>query len=459
MLAVSGAVRRGYASAERPIVLRAVAVAVIAILAAFTSEQEDWDRIGLLLTLGVATIVADSSSVAARSVRLSVGLMVQTTTMALLGPAPAVLIATVSTLIDARVNRLSLPSTMNNLLTFSLLGLVGGVLFEVLRDAFEIGPEETGYALLALPVYLLLSAGNLAMVTVMHPELPRGARLRVFWDSGVPAFPLEFIHGLLAATIVLAWAGAGLVVAAPLILILAVVIPLSRTVADSLTRTDDLLALRAVSDERAAEVARLASDRERLLTEVVAAESRERARLAESLHDGPMQRLMAVRQDAADDRRDTAQLDEAIAETRAIISAFHPAAARELGFAAALRAAVAPFPAARSTALTIHAGPDDQALADTLLLRIAQELVVNAVKHAAPSRIDVLVREESGRRVLEINDDGIGIDSERADQAVQAGHVGLAMVRRRVEDAGGAFSIATRPDGGTRSSVALPTRL
>jgi hypothetical protein len=46
-----------------------------------------------------------------------------------------------------------------------------------------------------------------------------------------PGLPLEFIHGLLAATIVFAWANAGLVVAAPLILILAVMIPLSRTVA------------------------------------------------------------------------------------------------------------------------------------------------------------------------------------------------------------------------------------
>ena len=305
--------RRRYASAERPIVLRGVAVAVIVVLSVIASDREDWDSIGLLLTLGLGTIVADLASVAARSVRLSVGLMVQTTAMALLGPAPAVLIAIVSTLIDARVNRVSLASTMNNLLTFSLLGLVGGVLFEVLGDWLDLGVEDTAYALLALPVYLLLAAINLAMVTVMHPELPRGARVRVFWESGVPVFPLEFINGGLVVTIILAWANAGLVVAAPLVMILAVIIPLSRTVGSALTRTADLMALRQVSDERAAEVERLASDRERLLTEVVDAESRERARLAESLHDGPMQRLMAVRQDAADERRDTSQLDEAIA--------------------------------------------------------------------------------------------------------------------------------------------------
>jgi len=71
----------------------------------------------------------------------------------------------------------------------------------------------------------------------------------------------------------------------------------------------------------------------------------------------------------------------------------------------------------------------------------------------------VFVDEADGRLVLEINDDGIGIDTEQAGRAVQAGHVGLAVVRRRVEDAGGTFSIATRPDGGTRSHVELPITL
>ena len=72
---------------------------------------------------------------------------------------------------------------MNNLLTFSLLGLVGGVLFEVLGDWFDLGLEDTAYALLALPIYLLLSAINLAMVTVMHPELPAwGAGARVLGE-------------------------------------------------------------------------------------------------------------------------------------------------------------------------------------------------------------------------------------------------------------------------------------
>jgi two-component system NarL family sensor kinase len=246
--------------------------------------------------------------------------------------------------------------------------------------------------------------------------------------------------------------------------LLVITIPLVRAVGDALKRGDDLLALRHISDERAAEVARLASDRSRLLSELVEAEQRERARLAESLHDGPMQRLIALRQDAAE-QAGTAwdgvaeHLQQTIADTRAIISAFHPEMVQERGFEASLRAAIAPFPSAQRVSLTVSSAVDDRFLATTLLLPVAQELVVNAVKHASPSRVDMSVDADDSGVVLEVNDDGVGIDASDAGRAVRAGHLGLAMVRRRVEDAGGVLDIATRPDGGTRSRVTLPLQL
>jgi two-component system NarL family sensor kinase len=91
-----------------------------------------------------------------------------------------------------------------------------------------------------------------------------------------------------------------------------------------------------------------------------------------------------------------------------------------------------------------------------VLLPVAQELVVNALKHAAPTAIDVAVTRVNGSVVLQVDDDGVGIDTAVAARAVQAGHVGLAMVRRRVEDARGRLEIAPRPDGGTSSRVILP---
>jgi two-component system NarL family sensor kinase len=296
------------------------------------------------------------------------------------------------------------------------------------------------------PVYALVIALNVALLAGLNPALPRADRRRVLRESVVPALPVEIVSGILGAVVVFAWSVIGLAAAGLLLVVQLLLIALGRTLGEAMR-----------SDERASDVARLSSDRDRLLTEVLGAEDRERARLAVSLHDGPMQRLMALRQDAVEERRDTTGLDVTIAETRSIISAFHPATVRELGFEASLRAAVAPFPAARVIALTVRSTDDGDA-AGSLLLPIAQELVVNAVKHAAPSRIDVVVDAQDGELHLEVNDDGVGIDTAQAGRAVQAGHVGLAMVRRRVEDAGGSLEIATREDGGTRSRVVLPER-
>jgi signal transduction histidine kinase len=433
---------------------RGVALASLLGAAVLVSEADAWRPATLVVALGVAMVAGEFATVPARRIRLSAGLMVQTTIMALLGPAPAAVIGVLAIAVESRVNRVDPRLALNNALVFAILGVVGGLLFETLRSAFGLDRDDTAYALLVLPAYVLLSVLNLLLVSLNHA---RDARTRVILDTGLPTAPLEVVNGMLAMAAVLVWAHAGLAAAAALVLVLAVTMPLARTLADALRSSDDLRILREVSDERAAEVARLASDRDRLLSEVMDAERRERTRLAESLHDGPMQRFMVARQDAAEsDPALTCQLDEAIAETRALISAFHPATVRELGFEASLRAAIAPFLAARSVRLTVQTSVDDRALADTLLLPVAQELVVNAIKHADPTAIDVVVDAIERELVLEINDDGVGIDSERADRAVQAGHLGLAMVRRRVEDAGGQLEIATRPDGGTRSRVVLP---
>jgi signal transduction histidine kinase len=433
----------------------ALLTSVVAI-AALTSEREDWQPISLFVALCVAMVVADTWSVSARRIRFSAGLMVQVTMMALMGPAPAVASALLSTLIEARVNRVNAVRTLNDLAMFALLGLVGGVLFEVIRATSGLDRLDVGYALLVLPIYLLIAGANLALVAAWQPGLEAADRVRIMRESGLPALPLEFTNGVFAAATVLVWASVGLVAAAGLLVMLVITIPLARTVGNALKHGDDLLALRQVSDQRAAEVARLASDRTRLLSEVLHAEGRERARLAESLHDGPMQRLVAMRQDMAEAGAVPHQMDAAIAETRAIISSFHPATVRELGFEGSLRAAVAPFPAARSIELTVRSAVDDRALVDSVLLPVAQELVVNAVKHASPSAIDVRVIAVDGTIVVEVNDDGVGIDTSEAGRSVQAGHVGLAMVRRRVEDAGGLLEIATRSDGGTCSRVVVP---
>jgi signal transduction histidine kinase len=444
----------------RELASRVVIFGVVVIIAALASSADDWQPVSLVAALAILMIVADALPVPARQIRLSAGLMIQVVAMALLGPAPAVAIGATSTLIESWVYRVPPRHAFNNVVVFSVLGLVGGIVFDLLRSQLGVDRDATTYALAAMPIYCALAALNLAMV-VMNPAIDPKRRLRILRDTGLPSLPFELLSSVMAGAVILVWGHAGIVSAAALLGLLVISIPLLRAIGDALRRGDDLVALRDVSDERSREVARLASDRERLLSELFEVEQRERARLAESLHDGPMQRLVALHQDTVE--RDggawnvvAEHLQRTIAETRAIISAFHPATVRELGFEASLRAAVAHFPAAQSIQLRFDSAVDDRSLAGTILLPVAQELVVNAVKHASPSTIALSVRFADGRVVLEVNDDGLGIDTSDAGRKVQAGHLGLAMVRRRVEDAGGALDIETRADGGTHSRVTIP---
>jgi signal transduction histidine kinase len=428
------------------LVPRLAALAVVLFVTVLVSEAADWQPLRLVVALAVLYAIADPMAVRARRVRLSAGLTVQTTAAALLGPAPAVVLSLASNAVDSLINRVGLTGALTNMAMIPALGLVGGVLFETAGGVLGLDREMPAYAALVPPIYLAVFALNVVFFAAANPHLAGQNRRRILRETALPMIPWELLNCVLATAVVLAWALSGIAAAAGLLIALVVTVPLLHS----------LGAYMKTSDDRAEEVVRLSSDRDRLLMEVLHAERRERARLAESLHDGPLQRLVALRQDAAESGAPVEQLDAAIAEARAIISAFHPEAVREQGFEASLRAAVAPFPSARRVKLSVRGTVTEGALTETPLLPLAQELLVNAFKHARPTAIEVSVTEAAEGIVLEVSDDGVGIDASESDRAARAGHVGLAVVRRRVQDAGGTFEIATRANGGTRSRAVLP---
>jgi signal transduction histidine kinase len=414
-------------------VLYGAGIAAVGALAVVVSEPEDWRPLSLLAALAILNLLADTVMVPARRVYVSAGLLVQVVIMALLGPAPAVAVGIAETVVGDRIRRLPTAALLADVLIFALLGLIGGLLFDALRAGFGIDRQDAGYAVLVALVYGLLSGLNLVLVASLNPLLD-GQRRRVIRESGVPLAPWELVNAVMAGLTVLVWAEAGLAAVAGLIVVLVITIPLLQALGGGIASGDD---------------------RDRLLAELLLAERRERARLAEALHDGPVQRLAAIRLRVDDAHDELArQLDAAIDETRAIVASLHPDTVREIGFEASVRAAVAPFLCSRPFDLTVHGAFDDRALADTLLLPIAQELVINAAKHARPTKVEVTVTDGDGRIVLDVSDDGVGF-TDGAD-AVSGGHAGLAIVRRRVRDAGGTLDIATNGGGGTRARAIVP---
>ncbi len=89
---------------------------------------------------------------------------------------------------------------------------------------------------------------------------------------------------------------------------------------------------------------------------------------------------------------------------------------------------------------------------DLEILRIAQEAVQNALRHAAAQRIEVrLDRSAEGRLVLEVADDGAGFDPD--DPELRGRHLGLTSMQERARRAGGRLEI--RSAAGQGSTVTL----
>jgi signal transduction histidine kinase len=90
------------------------------------------------------------------------------------------------------------------------------------------------------------------------------------------------------------------------------------------------------------------------------------------------------------------------------------------------------------------------------LLRIAQEAVSNAVRHARPNLIRITMADETAHWLLAVEDDGRGME-QRPELYAREGF-GLTSMRQRASAIGGEWQIESQPGAGTRVSVRLPKR-
>jgi signal transduction histidine kinase len=413
-----------------------------------------WQPASTLAALMALSVAAESLRLKTRTARISTGIIVLVVIMALLGPAPAALAGAGSILILGVARRTPARLVLSNVAILAALGVIGGLWLQQVSDWVDPAESSLAFAMIVGASLLPLTILNFLLIAVPLRDPHRTAVSSAFVRDFLPFVPWSLTCGLIAGAAVLAYEEVGLVAVAVLAVVLGVTAPLLRSVVVALQRADSMSELRAESDERAAEVERLASDRERLLREVLEVADQERRRMAETLHDGALQRLLALRQDLGE-RHDPAveAVDAVLRDTRAVMAAFHPVTSTELGFEATVRAAAEPFAHGR---VALEVEVQSARSADPLLCSVARELVINAVKHARPRSVRVAVTDLEGAVSLQVVDDGRGIDSSQAAAAVQAGHVGLAVARRRVEDAGGTLEIATVPTGGTFVRATLP---
>jgi signal transduction histidine kinase len=146
-------------------------------------------------------------------------------------------------------------------------------------------------------------------------------------------------------------------------------------------------------------------------------------------------------------------LDEAIQATRSVARDLQPVPSAPGGFAHALRRLASSSSVAGSD-VTVCAEIDDEVAPDPFvanqLYRIAQEAVSNAIRHAAASRIRVVLQAGEDGYCLSIEDNGCGF----APDCLQRGGAGLGIenMQKRAQMADIRWDLTSAPDEGCRVS-------
>ncbi|MGH2900992.1 MAG: sensor histidine kinase [Solirubrobacteraceae bacterium] len=221
-------------------------------------------------------------------------------------------------------------------------------------------------------------------------------------------------------------------------------------------------ALERLHAARGALITELESTQARLAsTERGAGREAERRRLAAELHDTVVQGTASalllleteeqrIGQASPESARAQDVLRANLIETRRVVHGLSSTQLTEHSLASALAEAATELGAELHTIGTERSIPESQAHA---LLRIAQEAIVNAVRHAHAERVIVTLTYDRARVGIDIGDDGVGFDAE----AGTGRGYGLRAMRWRATSAGGTFEVESSPGNGTIVSVTLPS--
>ena len=212
-----------------------------------------------------------------------------------------------------------------------------------------------------------------------------------------------------------------------------------------------------------------------LSNQLINAQEQERNRVAMELHDELGQALVGLkfqlsnlqkrlRKDQRGLKEELEQtlryLDQVTENVRRLSRDLRPTILEHFGIAAALRWLVEEF--SKYYRIEISNRIKDlpglfSKEQEIIIYRIVQEALTNIGKHARAGTIIVEAREEAGRILFIVEDDGCGFDLQEitAREASKRG-LGLAAMDQRARMAGGTLQIRSRQGAGTRITFALP---
>jgi two-component system, NarL family, sensor kinase len=217
-------------------------------------------------------------------------------------------------------------------------------------------------------------------------------------------------------------------------------------------------------ERRAQRIRELADSRRSLVTQALTAEARARRELSYALHDELVQELLCAQQDLKLARRGRteyidraeAALSDAVRRLRQEIFRLHPHVLETAGLEAALRAVAGEQARDGAARPSVTVAPDARGVDDELLFSLGRELLTNAARHSGARHVELTVERAGAGVALTCRDDGRGLPPGRREQALAAGHLGLAACTERVEAIGGTLELVTSPGGGTEVRAVIP---
>ena len=199
----------------------------------------------------------------------------------------------------------------------------------------------------------------------------------------------------------------------------------------------------------------------------------EQTRIAREVHDELGQALTGLKLDLSRlsgqlpkhlkpqiERMDlmSTRIDTTIQTVRRIASELRPGMLDDLGLVAALEWQANEFQTRTGIACEVTTMLEEPLLdqdLNTAFFRIFQETLTNVIRHAAATRVEVLLRKEAGALVMEIRDNGRGISEAQISNTPS---IGLRGMRERAAVLGGEVDIHGWPGKGTTVTVGIPLR-
>ena len=220
-----------------------------------------------------------------------------------------------------------------------------------------------------------------------------------------------------------------------------------------------------VQQRRLAGMAELTASRSMLLADVMTSEERERRRIAETLHDGALQTVLAAKQDLREALRHngtgpevvraSALLGDVSHQLRQVTRELHPSVLDEAGLATAVQTLAQTLTERTGLPVACVVDYPQPHRDDPTLYAVARELLANVVRHAGASHVEVELRGTGDAVTLDVRDDGVGMDPAVIAQRLSEGHIGLASHRARIETLGGVVTFEPS-ERGTWIRVLLP---